>query len=1105
MSRRLLKYFLLIGLWLPVVLYAQQKVVIDSLHERISIPDSGLQMLIDAEGELALEEVISQNTGFRAIEEDHEFESNTAYWFLFEIESQFERPSEWMLYVGKLGFVDVYIQQEDGSFLHRKAGKYVPHSERDVTEGRSHKVRLEMPVGARKQVYIRLFEVDHTHFYPQFHLAEMSYWKTLSDEVQHVIVAGFCGVVFIIMLYNFILFVVTRQSAHLYYALYLLANAAFVLFVTETLALIPTEHPRLFSYLGLISLGLISILYYQFGRAFVDTRKIIPKWDKWLRGFIIIKLGIVLVEIIILIVSFNVLLINIIEFYFILADIIVAILLTIRLARTNSVLSRFFIAGSTCVIIFAFGMAVINNFIAIPDSFLYYLVGVVMEIVIFSLGLGWKIKNAEKEKLESQEALNKQLLEADRLKDEFLANTSHELRTPLNGIIGLAESLQSGAGGPVSEKTKHDLGMIISSGRRLGSLVNDLLDFSKLKNFELELRRRPVELHGLIDVVLEVSQPLLEGKKIELINDVPMDMPLVDADENRLQQILHNLIGNGIKFTDAGHVRISATQSENMIELCVEDTGPGIAVEQQERIFDSFEQGDGSIARQYGGTGLGLSITRQLVQLHGGKIWLESEIGQGSRFYFSLPISEHQTAVGDKRKTTLADLEMVSKPIGMPLEEQTVYEGSPAPSSDPMPLPAVNGKAIKILVVDDEPINQQVLKNQLMLQSYHVVSAMNGIEALQILDSGEHFDLVLLDVMMPRMSGYEVCREIRKRFLPSELPVIMITAKNQVSDLVEGLDMGANDYLTKPFSKDEILARIKTHLGLLRINAAYGRFVPHEFLQALGHDTILDVRLGDQVEKDVTVFFSDIRSYTSLSEQMTPQENFSFMNAYLGRVGPIIQENRGFVNQYYGDGVMALFLNRPEDAISAGVGMHRAVRNYNEHRRKLGRIPIKIGIGLHNGPLMLGIIGDSVRMEAGVVSDTVNTAARMEGLTKYFSSQLIVSDETVHKLQNPEMFRFRFLGKVLVKGKHRPVDIYDFYDGDPNDIADLKEATRLDFEAGTQAYFSKDFTLAIQAFERVVSIYPDDMAAQNYLTRARHHVANPVAEGWTGVEEMHRK
>ncbi|MEZ4686929.1 MAG: 7TM diverse intracellular signaling domain-containing protein [Bacteroidia bacterium] len=526
------------ALFFPVVLFAQQRVVIDSLRQKITFPDSELSMAIDTNGELGLEDVIRQSEGFTSLPEGHEFESNTAYWFWFEIENQLDRASEWMFYVGKIGYADVYIRQEDGSFLHRRAGKYVPHSERDVNEGRSHKVRLEIPSSSTKTMYVRLLEVDHTNIRPVFQMLEMSYWKGLSDEVQHVIVAAFCGVLFIIMLYNFILFIVTKQSAHLYYALYLLFNGAFVLFVTDTLALIPTEHPRFFTHLGLISLGLISILYFQFGRAFVDTRKIMPKWDTWLRGFIIIKLAVVLFEVITLMTSFNVLLVNIIEFYFIMADIVVAILLTIRLARTKRVLSRFFIAGSACVIIFAFGMAVINNFIDIPDSFMYYLIGVVMEIIIFSLGLGWKIKNAEKEKLRSQEALNKQLMEADRLKDEFLANTSHELRTPLNGIIGLAESLQSGAGGPVSEKTKHDLGMIISSGRRLGSLVNDLLDFSKLKNFELELRRRPVEVHGLIDVVLEVSHPLLEGKEMNLIHEVPMDLPSsFIADESRLQQI----------------------------------------------------------------------------------------------------------------------------------------------------------------------------------------------------------------------------------------------------------------------------------------------------------------------------------------------------------------------------------------------------------------------------------------------------------------------------------------------------------------------------------------------------------------------------------------
>ena len=169
------------------------------------------------------------------------------------------------------------------------------------------------------------------------------------------------------------------------------------------------------------------------------------------------------------------------------------------------------------------------------------------------------------------------------------------------------------------------------------------------------------------------------------------------------------------------------------------------------------------------------------------------------------------------------------------------------------------------------------------------------------------------------------------------------------------------------------------------------------FLKTLGRESILDVSLGDQVEKNVTVFFSDIRDYTSLSEQLTPQQNFLFLNNYLGRVGPIIKTNRGFVNQYYGDGIMALFMdansgiNSPKDSVLAALEMHRELYQYNQERIEKNRIPINIGIGIHTGPLMLGVIGDEKRMDVGVVSDAVNTAARMEGLTKHYGSTTIVS------------------------------------------------------------------------------------------------------------------
>ena len=302
-----------------------------------------------------------------------------------------------------------------------------------------------------------------------------------------------------------------------------------------------------------------------------------------------------------------------------------------------------------------------------------------------------------------------------------------------------------------------------------------------------------------------------------------------------------------------------------------------------------------------------------------------------------------------------------------------------------IPLETKPDSEIRILIVDDEPVNLQVLINHLSSSDYSIQVAMNGEEALELLDRGNKYDLVLLDVMMPKMSGYEVCERIRERYLPSELPIIMITAKNQVVDLVQGLSNGANDYLAKPFSKNEFLARVKTHLRLANINAAYGRFVPHQFLQALGHESILDVRIGDQIERIISVLFTDIRSYTTLAEEMTPADNFQFINSYLGKMAPVIKTHKGMINQFLGDGIMALFPDSPADSIWAAIGMQKVLIRYNEDRVKRGWRPIRVGMGIHTGPLIMGIIGDRERMEAGIIADTVNTAARLEGLTKLLS------------------------------------------------------------------------------------------------------------------------
>jgi PAS domain S-box-containing protein len=414
----------------------------------------------------------------------------------------------------------------------------------------------------------------------------------------------------------------------------------------------------------------------------------------------------------------------------------------------------------------------------------------------------------------------------EALKDEFLANTSHELRTPLNGIIGITESLLDGVTGELPQKAIANLLMIVSSARRLSNLINDILDFSKLKHGNLPLNIKPVGMQEATEMVLTLSQTSINQRPLQLVNKIDPDTPPVAADEDRVQQILYNLIGNAIKFTDAGTVEVSAeivsdrhslADEKNHLAITVSDTGIGIPSSQLESIFESFEQVDGSTGRAYGGTGLGLAITKQLVELHGGTIGVKSTLGVGSQFTFTLPLAADAelTKTSFSRTPTLQTLQEPSKTLALAIQ---------SPSTQTRVFPTLPNKTaasseLTILIVDDEPINVQVLVNYLSEQNYHLEQAFSGMEALSMIEQGLKPDLMLIDVMMPRMTGYEVSQKIREQYSLDELPILMLTAKNQVSDLVEAFNCGANDYLVKPILKNELLARIKLHIQLANLEA----------------------------------------------------------------------------------------------------------------------------------------------------------------------------------------------------------------------------------------------------------------------------------------------
>ncbi|MBI1342055.1 MAG: adenylate/guanylate cyclase [Terrimonas sp.] len=290
--------------------------------------------------------------------------------------------------------------------------------------------------------------------------------------------------------------------------------------------------------------------------------------------------------------------------------------------------------------------------------------------------------------------------------------------------------------------------------------------------------------------------------------------------------------------------------------------------------------------------------------------------------------------------------------------------------------------------------------------------------------------------------------------------------------------------------------------AILRIHEVTKKFVPNEFIRSLGKDNITDIKLGDQVEKIVTVLFTDIRDFTSLSEKMTPDENFRFVSSFNAQLGPIIRSNNGFINQYLGDSIMAIFPDNPADAIKAAISMQKAVFELNRNRKFEGLPEIRAGIGMHTGPLIMGITGDEQRMDAATIADTVNTAARIESLTKYYRSPLLLSRETINHTIEKHDFNLRSLGNVRLKGKNKLLNIIECFDGLAAHEFALRKETLASFNEAMEHYHDRRFEKAIPLFEKILAINPGDLTGKHFLENAMTYLQEGVPDNWTGAEEM---
>jgi len=682
-----------------------------------------------------------------------------------------------------------------------------------------------------------------------FHYREGGVWFSLrltdesgrfSMEQQPIILAVFFGAILIaIGLYNFSLFAFrSKEVTSLYFGLLCLVVGGRRLLIDERViymfdwfswaTLQRIEH--LLFYLTLpLFMGFFAALY----------KNHIPNWTARVSWILIVPF-------VLLCLSFTNRIyteLNIAFQVLVIISMTYAIIMYIRMTRIKGLSVKAF-GASLLILALAVAHDVLktNGLVFTPINLAHY--GVLAFVISQAIALQRNyLKNLDLvETMSAQlKSRNHELIEMDAFKDEFLATTSHELRTPLQGISGLAKILKEDNLGNFSDDQQHKIDLIANTTQRLSVLVNDILDFSSIKHGKLKLNTTHVDLSAIADLVLSTMRPLVNQHSvtqngmsqnhsaqtdIKLAAQIDPKVRFLKADEFRLQQILINLMGNAVKYTPHGFIHLTAFPLNNQIIIEISDSGVGIPEEKRQSLFRPFEQVHVEGHHSASGTGLGLSISQQLVELHGGSLEIASQVGKGTTVTMKFPIDmlsepENLPTINqlslDKSHTDSRHAIHNTKndeisADGSAFTQDTASADDSSSNNDIKPHTITNtSNAPVIFIVDDEPMNCELVASQLNGQDYQIELFEDGLKVLSRLNEKVP-DLILLDFMMPRMSGLEVCQSIRKYYDSYELPVMMLTARHQISDIVAALTAGANDYLIKPYHDKELLARVSSQL-----------------------------------------------------------------------------------------------------------------------------------------------------------------------------------------------------------------------------------------------------------------------------------------------------
>ena len=820
--------FILIFLgYVPSLLHGQERFLIDRLDEMFY-----LKTKVEWIAQDSMDPSISEVQGFRfepGSSQPELLDPGKKYWGRIRLENKLGYPSRWVFSpdwgydIENNGKVFLYLIEEAKTLT---AGRYIAASQRQLNTGLENQFYLEFEPGETKTLYWQFYQIEGK--YPVLNpvLLEYAYWKGLKKDGRNITQAIFQGIVWIILLYSLFTFWGTGDRSYLFYVLFLLSTSIYMLYLTGIFSeVFLSEVPWLNLYFWILFSNLLVIGYFQFSRNYMRLHEISPKWDKIVKNVVWGIVFLMFLELLICYLSFNEYVLNhMINITLLVEIVFLIVVIAILSSRNKEKIDRVavnFIVGS-CMLILGGTVSIIldmlgllrNNIIILETAF-------VGQILTFSLGLGYRMYNLKKRHLLEQNEKEK-LKELDEVKSKFFANISHDFRTPLTVITANTRQLLA-ASDQQTSKSQQSLNAIKRNGGYLLNLVNQVLDLASLDQHMLKPAYQQGNIVEYLRKIAGLLSSYADDQEIQLEFKTEQASIPMDFDPERMRSIVTNLLSNALKFTpQGGLVSLSVQteslspagkdQPENFLKMMVSDTGIGIEPNKLGRIFDRFYQTEEQMNSGSMGTGIGLALVKEEVALLGGRIEVDSIKDQGTSFYVWIPITNNAPWVEE-------DPDMVSDSVSLPLIMEEELDMEMKHSPDAMK------KELVLLIEDNLEVASLIIAD--LKDRYRIIHAKNGDEGLTIAFD-QIPDLIISDVMMPGKNGYEVCEIIKSRELTCHIPVMLLTAKGGGTDRIEGLNLGADAYLAKPYDPEELNVRSKKLIELRKTLQEYYRKISPE-------------------------------------------------------------------------------------------------------------------------------------------------------------------------------------------------------------------------------------------------------------------------------------